>query len=483
MERQGNAPCDDQPVVLAAEGPHGPVVHAANRTAQLAGVRHGARVVDMRALCPALRVDYADIGGDRAALAKLSLWARRWCPWTAADGADGIVLDTTGSDHLRGGEAALLAEIEGRLATLGFTARVALAPTWGAAWGLARYGAERAISRDTADLAPLPATALRLDGDTVLLLDRLGLKTVGALAAVPRLSLMRRFARAEPRANPLLRLDQALGRTAEPVSSPEAPAVFRAEARLADPAFEVRPWLPMLCEELCRSLAGAGQGVRRFALTVWRTDGEVRRIALATATPSREPGHLLGLFGEKPDALDPGFGFDLIAIEATVTEPLAAVQDGLARRAADELALPRLIDRLTARFGPRAVSRPVRRASHLPERAVAAAAPLAAAGELPPRPRRPLRLLDPAEEVRVLYSVPEGPPAQFVWRRQTRRVARYEGPERIAPEWWHDKPGTRLRDYFAVEDETGCRYWLYREGLNEDGRGGAPRWFLHGIFA
>jgi protein ImuB len=83
----------------------------------------------------------------------------------------------------------------------------------------------------------------------------------------------------------------------------------------------------------------------------------------------------------------------------------------------------------------------------------------------------------------VLYAVPEGPPAQFQWRRRSYRVARYQGPERIAPEWWQDKPGTRLRDYFKVEDEAGHRFWLYREGLQGDGRGGAPRWFLHGVFA
>ena len=96
---------------------------------------------------------------------------------------------------------------------------------------------------------------------------------------------------------------------------------------------------------------------------------------------------------------------------------------------------------------------------------------------------RPLRIFDPAEELRVLYAVPEGAPAQFRWRRVTFRTARYEGPERIAPEWWQDRPGTRLRDYYKVEVEGGQRFWLYREGVIYDGRGAEPRWFLHGLFA
>jgi protein ImuB len=96
---------------------------------------------------------------------------------------------------------------------------------------------------------------------------------------------------------------------------------------------------------------------------------------------------------------------------------------------------------------------------------------------------RPLRLLQPPEDIRVLYAVPEGPPAQFMWRRLTHKVVRFEGPERIAPEWWRDRPGTRLRDYYRIEDQNGCRYWLFREGIAGDGRGGAPRWCVQGIFA
>ena len=144
QERQGTAPPDDLPQVLSIDGPHGPIVHAANRAAHLAGVTRGARIVDMRALCPTMRVDYADSGGDSAALARLALWARRWCPWTVADG-QGLILDTTGSDHLWGGEPAMLQDIEARLSLLGFSARLALAPTWGAAWALARHGRTRAI--------------------------------------------------------------------------------------------------------------------------------------------------------------------------------------------------------------------------------------------------------------------------------------------------------------------------------------------------
>lgn len=488
MERQGNAPPDDVPVVLAREGQHGPMIHAANRKARVEGIQPGSRVVDMRAICPELQVEYADEAGDHTALDRLVLWARRWCPWTVRDGDDGLILDTTGADHLWGGEAAMLVEMETQLSLLGLTARLAVAPTWGAAWALARFGPVRSVcGPDEAyfKLGPLPVTGLRLDDPTVLLLRRLGLKTIGAVMDVPRLSLTRRFVKAGLQANPLMRLDQVMGKLAEPVSSVDTKPVIRVQARLAEPIFDPTPYLPDLCEELCDQLKQAGQGCRRLHLTVYKTDGDVSYVDVATSAATRDPAHLHSLFRDKVERINPGFGFDLITLAAGAVEGMQDTQNRLDGGSDDDLHLTRLIDRLTAKFGIQSVTRPVLRESHVPERAEAQIAALA------DKPddvavlvkERPLRLLDHPEEVRVLYAVPEGPPAQFIWRRQTHRVARYAGPERIAPEWWKDRPGTRLRDYFKVEDQTGQRLWLYREGLHEDGRGGDPRWFVHGMFA
>lgn len=482
------APPDDIAVVLAAEGQHGPVIHATNRTARLQGASVGTRVVDARAVCPDLRVEYADVAGDRVALSRLMLWSRRWCPWTVVDGDDGLILETTGSDHLFGGEAGLLIEMETRLSLLGLTARIAVAPTWGAAWALARFGPVRAIcaADQTAQLlAPLPVAGLRLNAETLLLLHRVGLKTIGSLIGVPRLSLSRRFIRAALPDNPLLRLDQAMGYLAEPVASEEVLPRIRTQTHLPEPIQDPTAYLPGLCFDLCDQLARRGLGCRRLHLTVYRTDGEVSMISAATAAAARDPDHLKSLFNDKLERINPGFGFDLIALEADVVEPVENVQTRLDGETEEDLQLPFLIDRLAAKFGERAIKRPVLRASHIPERAevaLAALQPLQASRQPVPN-ERPVRLLPKPEEVQVLYAVPEGPPAQFIWRRQTYRVTRYAGPERIAPEWWHDRPNTRLRDYFKVEVQIGQRFWLYREGLHDDGRGGDPRWFLHGMFA
>ena len=77
----------------------------------------------------------------------------------------------------------------------------------------------------------------------------------------------------------------------------------------------------------------------------------------------------------------------------------------------------------------------------------------------------------------------DGAPILFVWRKLMHRVAKCEGPERIAPEWWRSPSTARLRDYYKVEDSDGRRFWIFREGLVGDGRGGPPGWFVHGLFS
>jgi protein ImuB len=483
---QNDAPPEDIPAALATEGHHGPVIHATNRAAEAEGVHIGSRVVDMRALCPNLKITFADIGGDQKALVKLMLWARRWCPWTATDGPAGLVMDTTGADHLWGGEAAMLRDMEERFSRLGLTANLAVAPTHGASWALSRFGGVRETCTTkalTTRMSNMPVRALRLTGDTVQLLNRLGLKSVGDLAAVPRVSLARRFSRADLIANPLLRLDQMMGALAEPVSASDDPPRFAVQANLPEPVQDPTPHLPALCQDLCDHLRKAGFGARRIQVRVFRTDGEVSDVEVLTAQPNRDPDHLLRLFDDKLERINPGFGFDLITLGATMVETMQQTQPGLSQKGRDGADLPQLLDRLTARLGANAVTRPAHQASHLPERSEIWRPALQNPQTAPARrTHRPLRLFDHPEEIRVLYAVPEGPPAQFVWRRVTRRVVRFAGPERIAPEWWQDMPGTRLRDYYNVEDQLTHRLWLYRHGVLGDERGITPRWFVHGVF-
>jgi protein ImuB len=88
-------------------------------------------------------------------------------------------------------------------------------------------------------------------------------------------------------------------------------------------------------------------------------------------------------------------------------------------------------------------------------------------------PPRPLRLLPRPLRLVIVSIAPDGPPLRFQLNGQEHAVARSWGPERIETGWWRGR--AIGRDYFRVEIETGCRYWLFRR--LRDGK-----WFLHGVF-
>jgi protein ImuB len=473
----------DSPVVLTIEGTHGPIIHAVTQAAAERGARAGARLTDARALDPALVAVPGDPAGDKAMVQRLAKWAGRWSPLVEVDGTDALRLDISGVAHLFGGERGLVRDVQARFAGLGLTARIAIAPTAAAAWALAHHSPSICDDDIAGKLAPLHVTALRLDPDTVRTLERLGLKTIGALLDVPRLALARRFRGAEDVVDAL---DRALGRKPEPLTAAPRNAPPRAALRLEEPATHPEAALQALerlTPDLVRQLQERHLGARRLSLHGFRVDGGVGTATVATAIASRDPKHLQRLLAEKVATLDPGFGFDAFALVADWTEELGAAQDSLVEEPGGTRELARLVDRLTVKLGPHAVRRPQRNESHLPERAsgwvnaLAKSKPIMSSAG-----RRPHHLLDRVEAIDVIYATPEGMPRRFVWRKAVHDISRVEGPERIAPEWWRQPSSTRLRDYYRVEDAAGRRYWIYREGLVGDGRGGAPNWFIHGLF-
>jgi protein ImuB len=493
---------------------------AVTAEAQQAGLFPGQTLADARALAPDVAVGDFDPTGDTAALGALAGWCTRYTPWTAPSGlefggAAGIWLDVTGCAHLFGGEAAMLDDLTRRLEQNGYTVRAGLADTAGAAWAAARFGSDdrTIVSPGTqmAILAPWPLAALRLPPDTVDGLERLGLRTVGDLASLPRAGLARRFGEL-----PARRLDQAAGRIDEPIS-PQAPSpVWRLRTAFPEAlgrSEDIVAATRNLTEALCNRLGRAERGARRLELCLYRVGGRVDTVAAGTSRASRDPGHLMRLLAEQldrlpeppsaaPDALSAAAEamVETLTLAATVTEPLSAAQVSLDNdREADPAALERLVDRLAGRLGPDGVIRFTPRDTHLPERVQAGRPALehrenrmkpAEPGSWHTARPRPPRLLARPEPVEAVAPVPDDPPVIFRWRGQIHRVVRAEGPERIEPEWWRPpaRPGRDtainddIRDYYRVEDADGRRFWLYRAGLYDRAPAAPPSWFLHGLF-
>ncbi|MCB4768441.1 DNA polymerase Y family protein [Ancylobacter sp. Lp-2] len=486
------------PLVFAERTTGGLRLAALSRAAREAGLEPGLTLADARARRPDLQVVAFDPPADAAFLNRVADDCDRWTPLVALDAPDGLVLDISGCAHLFGGEAALRTRLLAHLKAHGLTAYAVVASTPDAARAPARCGLGGLIApgEEARRLAGLPVAALGLAPATASGLSRAGLKTLGDLAGRPATPLAARFGE-----ELLVKLRRTLGiEDARIVPRRPLPDCI-AERRFAEPiarAADIEGALAQLVEDVGRMLEARGEGGRAFEASFFRTDGAVRRLAVETARPSREGLTLARLFRERLDSLadplDPGFGFDLVRLAVLRAEPLAAAQIGLDGRVNEEEEVAALIDRLTTRLGRERVLRFVLRDSHDPARA-ATLVP-AIDGPAPPAPMaeteaetlpRPITLFEPPQPIEALAEVPDGPPLRFRWRRVLHEVARAEGPERVAPEWWRRltaqtaPEGARTRDYYRVENREGRRFWLFRAGLYERG-GGTPRWFLHGLF-
>ncbi|MBA3447570.1 MAG: DNA polymerase Y family protein [Pseudaminobacter sp.] len=492
-----------QPLIISHQENNTQRVAALSEQAEKLRLKRGMGIADARAMYPVVEIVEAEPAADRRLLESLADWCDRYTPLVALEGADGLFLDITGCAHLFGGEKAMLDDLLSRLFQQGFDVRAGLASTAGAAWAAVRFLEAGIVAPgDEGEiLAPLPLSALRLDPATCASLESVGLRTAGSIMAAPRAPLVRRFGK-----QLLIRLDQALGRIEESLSPRLPVPSLSVERHLAEPVVltdDIEGLAAMLAATLRKELERRDEGARTLQLALFRVDGAVQRITVGTSRPLREAALIRRLFHERLAALetdiDAGYGFELVRLSVLAASSFKMEQTDLAGEGGDnggDLAL--FADRIRARLGEQAVLKPVAVESHIPERAIVTIPFAEALPEkrqagsmktaLPsPRiltgPERPIRLFPHPEPVEVsAVEVPEGPPASFRWRRMFHQVARSEGPERIAPEWWRDEADAPTRDYFRVEDLEGRRYWLYRQGLY-GASAEPPRWFMHGVFA
>jgi protein ImuB len=524
------------PLAIVADRGGAQVLVALSAEAAAAGLTEGQALRDATAICPGLLTRPADPLAEAQFLTRLRRWAGRFSPWVAEEPPAGLMIDLSGAAHLQGGETGVLARVAEDCQALGLTVRAGIADTPGAAWALARYaragvaphrsgdaidqearatrsraakrrgwerggaaprllaagGAETAViappGRLVEALSDLPLAALRLDGDSIDRLHRLGLRRVGDLIVLPRASLGRRFGQGV-----LRRLDQALGMEPEPVSPARPPFHFAVRLTLPDPIglrSDIEAALDRLLPPLCDRLRARGRGARRVVLQAFRADGGASAVEVGLARAADTPDRIRPLLHLKLDQIDPGFGIDCLRVEALATEAMVRLQhmapvDGAASppaARADPHALDDLIGRLSARLGDAGVTRLHPADSHVP----AKSAQVLMAGWSQPHPGpwpappvpRPLVMFRP-EPVEA-PEVPD-PPARFRWRRRAYVTRMAAGPERLQPEWWLEEADWRggRRDYWRIEAEDGTALWLFY------GQGGAvtDRWYCEGVFS
>lgn len=505
LETHAKAPDLARPRVTIAKIKGAQRLVALDLQARRLGLHAGMALADARAIAPELDMMEHDPKRLRHRLTAIADWCRRFTPLSALDAPDGVMLDITGVTHLFGGVTALMRDIEARLARQGITGITAVAATPEAAWALARFSKIKIAPDDAKSLqrliSPLPIAALRVDEDICAALARAGLKNMGDIHMRPRAPIAARFG------NGLFaRLDAMLGLSKNPISPRFEAPTYMAERRFAE-GIATRPQIEThvraLAGDLCTLLERHGEGARQFCASLFRVDGVVRHIHAGTSRPMRDVNSIARLFRERLDAvgksrdedpLDIGYGFDVIRLAVTAADALDPTQhvlqqtDTQAREKQERAArMDDLVDRLGARLGQNRVLHFHEEDHHWPEHAVMARAaahakPRACAAPQSDVAERPLRLFERPEPVEAMASVPDGPPIRFRWRRLMHEVSAYEGPERIAPQWWKQEAQALTRDYFRIEDTSGARFWMFREGLyaSETAR---PKWYVHGLFA
>src|SRR5579863_6105362 len=348
------------------------------------GLSQGLSLPDARARFPALIAFEAEPIEEARLLERLCDWCSRFTPLAGLDKRDGLMLDISGIAHLFDGEAALIEDCRARLAAQGFTVAIGAAGNPRAAWALARFSGVKIAPEPLDDKAfarlfyDLPLAALSLDETTQADMARAGLRRIGDIALRPRAPITARFGPV-----PIARLDALKGLERSSIAPRFPPPNFCAERRFASPiqtAEAIEASLRKLADDLVVLLERQAKGARRVELALYRVDGHVRRIPVGASRPLNEARAIARLFAERlasshEDAIDAGYGVDLMRLACLAAEPLAPSQAELERAHEAERAhaLAGLLDRLSARLGARAVTRRELIDAHLPEQAEAAA--------------------------------------------------------------------------------------------------------------
>ncbi|GHD66004.1 Y-family DNA polymerase [Jeongeupia chitinilytica] len=453
-------------------------VVVADALAQSLGIRAGIRLSAALALANELSVHRRRPQAEAEALQALACWAQQFTPTVVVVGPAMLLLEIGGCLRYFGGLAALRERVEAGLASLGYAAQSACAPTPLAACWRAGQGEAAAIVEPAglrAGIAALPLAVLPLEARQQDGLAQLGVTTLAELMALPGAGVARRFG---PDVG--LWLDRALGIVADPRVAFVPPARFVRCIDLDYPFEHVDVFLRLaerLLTELAGFLGGRGLGVQSLCFRFVYDDLPATELDVGFGRPLRRLGDMLAVLRERAERITLAAPVFAVEVRADRLQPLDGQALPLLDRQLGHGDLPLLLARLRARLGDEAVCSIATVADHRPERAWRIVAD-AEAGTLLPGggpPSGGQAIDDRSIGARPGWLLPE--PLALAVRDQRpwhdeplRAIGR---PERIESGWWDD--GSTVRDYWQAVGPSGRRYWIFQD-RHELG------WWLHGIF-
>lgn len=431
------------------------VLHAVSPAARRLGLRRGMLLSAAQVLTREFAIQAHDPRQELQAWTLLATWAYGFSSQVCTDFPHALVLEVGASRALFGEWPAIERRLRSELEALGFRHRLVAAPYPHAAHVLAHVHDGLGVDEGRVEtaLAQVPVERSGLPRNVVATLARSGLRTLGAVFALARESLVRRF---PPEV--LAQLDAMRGRQSPPLRYFQPPDRFEARIEFE---YEVESStallfpLRRLVGDLAAFLSSRDGGVQRFVLRFEHERHADSELAVGLLSAEREAAVLFDLARSRLDHLSlPAAtrGMVLVAEELPPFVPLA--RDLFDTRPQQALPWEQLRERLRARLGDAAVQDLSVRAEHRPERASGQAPDSLLPPSLPPRPA---------------WLLPQPVPLRGF---DLRILA---GPERIESGWWDG--GDVRRDYYVVQTREGQRAWAFTAP------GERGPFMLHGWFA
>ena len=448
---------------------------------------------------------------------------------------DTIVLDLEGLASLFGSDENIARELARRVAAIGLAARVAVAENMEVAIHAARGFPGITIipaGQERQRLGALPVGVLTTEAETLEILERWGVETLQALAALPVLQLSERLGQEGVRLSELAR-----GVRQRSLVLAQASSRFAEEMELDDAIEELEPLsflLGRLLDQLCARLEARALAVRavrvRFELQpsfekdfqTLKEDVRTKPSAkqyekvLTLPVPMRNAKTLLKLLRLQLQGNPPPAPIQKIYMTADAAAPRVAQNGLFVPRGPDPEKLEVTIARLGKLVGEGNLGSPELLDSHRPEsfrmkRFAASsesdkkARSFRGAGILPARDSKidqtiqGFRIVRPAEAVRV--EMRNEQPARVYLRGARGEVVAASGPWRSSGDWWQEDAWHQdewdLEIEFSASSPVGAQHRCApsRQDVNKTEHSGSQHglyriyydslkqeWFLRGVY-
>lgn len=460
---------------------------AVNAAAERAGIQPGASLVDAQLICPDLKVIDHDEAACEAAAASLTEALCARFPTVEAAPAGSWYLGTRGLGLLYPGEGPIQRAVRETAAAAGFEGQVGIARNRFTARAAAQAGARgwldpgRLIIPDgeeAALLAPLPLGLLPGAEALIQRLAPLGIRTLGAFAALPPTSVERRYGEQGIRLHRLAR-----GEDVDHIQAVRAPQQWRDRLDLDAPVqlaegivFLIAP----LVEHLLGALAQEGRACSALAIALELEDRSRRGVTLDLAAPTERSSVVVDLLRLKLAQVSLSAGIVGFEVEVTRATPPARNQQDLFARARSGTGLAVTLARLRTCLEPEAIARArLGDGGYRPgDRFTLEAGlpPEMGPGDGPPAPAQPpgraLRWFRSPRPITALPADAERP-RTIRLGGALREVEQLFGPLLYDGGWWAG--GGFSRRYYRLLLAGDAEVLVYR-----DGDGG--RWFLEGVY-